>query len=165
MPVTELNHYLIRANNLERTKDFYCKVLGFELCRGRTFRSQAYWLASTARSRCIWRRPACRTRSSTTSAARERGPGQFRRGRPYRFPRNGTRPAGEAPEGAQGRLPPRNFPESQLYQLFIKDPTASPSSSISSASPRRPTGAARTTRRCRAMKASKKKTAKAKVAA
>ena len=28
MPVTELNHYLIRANNLERTKDFYCKVLG-----------------------------------------------------------------------------------------------------------------------------------------
>jgi len=23
MPVTELNHFLIRANNLERTKDFY----------------------------------------------------------------------------------------------------------------------------------------------
>jgi len=25
MPVTELNHFLIRANDLERTKDFYCK--------------------------------------------------------------------------------------------------------------------------------------------
>src|SRR5207248_4795186 len=25
-PVTELNQYLIRWNNLERTKDFYCKL-------------------------------------------------------------------------------------------------------------------------------------------
>ncbi len=31
MPVTELNHYFVRANDLERTKDFYCEVLGFEV--------------------------------------------------------------------------------------------------------------------------------------
>ena len=24
MPVTELNHYFVRANDLEQTKDFYC---------------------------------------------------------------------------------------------------------------------------------------------
>ena len=30
MPLTELNHYFVRANDLERTKRFYCEVLGFE---------------------------------------------------------------------------------------------------------------------------------------
>ena len=33
MPVTGLNHYLIVAKNLERTRDFYCKVLGMEIGR------------------------------------------------------------------------------------------------------------------------------------
>ena len=28
MPITELNHYLLVAKNLERTKKFYQKVLG-----------------------------------------------------------------------------------------------------------------------------------------
>ena len=31
MPVTELNHFLIIASDLERTKNFYCDVLGFEV--------------------------------------------------------------------------------------------------------------------------------------
>ena len=31
MPVTELNHYFVRANDVERTKDFYCDVLGFSV--------------------------------------------------------------------------------------------------------------------------------------
>src|SRR5258708_36354629 len=44
MPVTELNHYLIRANNLERTKDFYCKVLGFEVMPRPDFPFPGYWL-------------------------------------------------------------------------------------------------------------------------
>jgi catechol 2,3-dioxygenase-like lactoylglutathione lyase family enzyme len=44
MPVTELNHYLIRANNLERTKDFYCDVLGFEIMPRPDFPFPGYWL-------------------------------------------------------------------------------------------------------------------------
>ena len=31
MPVTELQHYFVRANDLERSRRFYCDVLGFEL--------------------------------------------------------------------------------------------------------------------------------------
>ena len=31
MPITELNHFLLVAKNLERTKEFYQKVLGLEL--------------------------------------------------------------------------------------------------------------------------------------
>src|SRR5262245_25874797 len=31
MPLTELNHYFVRANDLEQTRRFYCEVLGFEV--------------------------------------------------------------------------------------------------------------------------------------
>jgi catechol-2,3-dioxygenase len=31
MPLTELNHYFVRANDLEQTRRFYCDVLGFEV--------------------------------------------------------------------------------------------------------------------------------------
>src|SRR6266581_4153140 len=71
MPVTELNHFLIRANDLERTKDFYCKVLG-----------HIAFLATD----------------------------------PEKFVKH------LKAVGVPCR--PRNFPESQLYQLFIKVPDA-----------------------------------------
>jgi catechol 2,3-dioxygenase-like lactoylglutathione lyase family enzyme len=44
MPVTELNHYFIRANNLETTRQFYCEVLGFEEMYRPNFPFQGYWL-------------------------------------------------------------------------------------------------------------------------
>ena len=44
MPLTELNHYFIRANDLEKTKDFYCDVLGFEVMPRPSFPFPGYWL-------------------------------------------------------------------------------------------------------------------------
>ena len=45
MPLTELNHFLLVAKNLERTKDFYCKVLGLEVAAERPdFGFPGYWL-------------------------------------------------------------------------------------------------------------------------
>jgi len=44
MPLTELNHYFVRANDLERTKDFYVDVLGFELMPRPDFPFPGYWL-------------------------------------------------------------------------------------------------------------------------
>jgi catechol 2,3-dioxygenase-like lactoylglutathione lyase family enzyme len=29
MPLTELNHYLVRTNDLDRARRFYCEMLGF----------------------------------------------------------------------------------------------------------------------------------------
>jgi catechol 2,3-dioxygenase-like lactoylglutathione lyase family enzyme len=43
LPVIELNHYLIRANNLERTRDFYRVVLGFEVMPRPDFPFPGYW--------------------------------------------------------------------------------------------------------------------------
>ena len=45
MPLTELNHFLLVAKNLERTKDFYCKVLGMDVANERPdFGFPGYWL-------------------------------------------------------------------------------------------------------------------------
>ena len=43
--LTELNHFLLVAKNLERTRDFYCKVLGLEVAQERPdFGFPGYWL-------------------------------------------------------------------------------------------------------------------------
>jgi catechol 2,3-dioxygenase-like lactoylglutathione lyase family enzyme len=44
MPVTELNHYFVRANDLERSRRFYCDVLGFEVMPRPDFPFPGYWL-------------------------------------------------------------------------------------------------------------------------
>jgi catechol 2,3-dioxygenase-like lactoylglutathione lyase family enzyme len=44
MPLTELNHYFVRANDLERSKRFYCEVLGFEAMPRPNFAFPGYWL-------------------------------------------------------------------------------------------------------------------------
>ena len=45
MPITALNHFLLVSKNLERTKDFYCRVLGFEVAKERPdFGFPGYWL-------------------------------------------------------------------------------------------------------------------------
>jgi len=45
MPITALNHFLLVSKDLERTKDFYCTVLGFEVAAERPdFGFPGYWL-------------------------------------------------------------------------------------------------------------------------
>ena len=44
MPVTELNHYFVRANDLEQSRRFYCDVLGFEVMPRPDFPFPGYWL-------------------------------------------------------------------------------------------------------------------------
>lgn len=51
MPVTELNHYFVRANDLEATKDFYCKALDLEIMPRPPFPFSGYWLGREGR---IW---------------------------------------------------------------------------------------------------------------
>ena len=44
MPITSLNHFLLVAKDLERTKDFYQQVLGLELAERPDFGFPGYWL-------------------------------------------------------------------------------------------------------------------------
>jgi len=44
MPLTELNHYFVRAKDLERSRAFYCEALGFEVMPRPDFPFPGYWL-------------------------------------------------------------------------------------------------------------------------
>jgi len=44
MPLTELNHYFVRCKDLERSRNWYCDVLGFEIMPRPPFPFPGYWL-------------------------------------------------------------------------------------------------------------------------
>lgn len=49
MPITELNHYFVRATDLERTKNFYCDVIGLKVMDRPTFPFPGYWLGTNGK--------------------------------------------------------------------------------------------------------------------
>ena len=49
MPVTELNHYFVRANDLEKTKRFYIEVLGMEVMARPDLPFPGYWLGANGK--------------------------------------------------------------------------------------------------------------------
>lgn len=123
MPLTELNHYFVRANDLEKTKDFYCDVLGFEVMPRPNFPFKGYWLGVNGKIQVHMGQDGIDNAElyflgTTRSNARDNAgvvdhiaflasePGDFVR----RFKARGM------------DYQPRSLPESDLYQLFIKDP-------------------------------------------
>ncbi|MGE0314764.1 MAG: VOC family protein [Lautropia sp.] len=44
MPITDINHYLVRTGNLERSRRFYVDVLGFDETPRPDFPFPGYWL-------------------------------------------------------------------------------------------------------------------------
>ena len=123
MPVTELNHYFVRAQNLERTRDFYVKVLGFEVMPRPDFPFKGYWLGVGGKIQVHMGQAGIENEElyylGTTKASANDNAGvvdhiAFLATDPeaflQRFKQMGV------------SVRPRNLPESQLYQLFIKDP-------------------------------------------
>ena len=51
MPLTELNHYFVRANDVKKTRDFYCKALDLEEMPRPDFPFPGYWLGREGK---IW---------------------------------------------------------------------------------------------------------------
>jgi len=123
MPVTELNHYLIRANDLERTKDFYCEVLGFEVMPRPDFPFPGYWLGVNGKIQ-VHMAQAGIPNSQLYFLGSPKNAATTNSGVIDHIAFLAT-----DPDQFVGRLRklgvpvhPRNFPESQLYQLFLKDP-------------------------------------------
>lgn len=123
MPVTELNHYFVRANDLERTKEFYCEVLGFEVMPRPAFPFPGYWLGVNGRIQVhmgphgipdaglyyLGTTPRSATDSSGVVdhiAFLATHPEAFKQ----RFDRLGIKTRN------------RYFPEFRLYQTFVADP-------------------------------------------
>ncbi|HSA89516.1 MAG TPA: VOC family protein [Burkholderiales bacterium] len=123
MPLTELNHYLLVARNLERTKKFYQDVLGMELAERPDFGFPGYWLklgddicvhlASQAPNRIrdqflLKRHPKGTTGSGSVDhiAFLAKDPSEVReRIQKHKLPMHF-----------------RSFPDAKLFQIFLKDP-------------------------------------------
>ena len=123
MPLTELNHYFVRANDLEKTKDFYCDVLGFEVMPRPNFPFPGYWLGingkiqvhiglAGVKNQEIYYLGTPRNAATDHSGVIDHI--AFLASEPERFIRK-FREAGVS-------FRPRSLPESELYQLFVKDP-------------------------------------------
>src|SRR3954466_9382021 len=124
MPLTELNHFLLVAKNLERTKDFYCKVLGLEVAAERPdFGFPGYWLKA-GETICV------HLASQNPNKIRDRFLLK-------KHPR-GTTGSGSVdhiaflaqdPQEVRKRIQKnkvemhfRSFPDAKLFQIFLKDP-------------------------------------------
>jgi catechol 2,3-dioxygenase-like lactoylglutathione lyase family enzyme len=46
MPINELNHFFVRAKDVEQSKAFYCDALGFEVMPRPDFPFPGYWLGA-----------------------------------------------------------------------------------------------------------------------
>ena len=124
MPVTELNHYLLVAKNLEKTRKFYQKVLGLKLASERPdFGFPGYWLKAGGNI-CV----------HLASQAPNRIRDQFLL-KKHKKGANGSGTVdhiaflAKKPEEVRKRIQKhkvqmhyRSFPESKLFQIFLKDP-------------------------------------------
>jgi catechol 2,3-dioxygenase-like lactoylglutathione lyase family enzyme len=123
MPITELNHYLLVAKNLEKTRKFYQNVLGLKRAARPDFGFPGYWLKAGGEI-CV----------HLASQAPNRIRDQFLL---KKHPR-GTRGSGSVdhiaflakkPEEVRRRIQKhkvtmhyRSFPDARLFQIFLKDP-------------------------------------------
>ena len=123
MPLIELNHYFVRANDLEQTKNFYCDVLGFEVMPRPNFPFPGYWFGVNGKIQVHMGpdgidnadmyylgtpKDAVKDHAGVVDhiAFLASEPGGFIR----RFKERGV------------DFRPRSLPESDLYQIFVTDP-------------------------------------------
>jgi len=123
MPVTDLNHYLLRANDIEETRDFYVRVLGFDVMPRPDFPFPGYWLGIGGKIQVHVALHGVEQAElyyigSPPKAATDNS------GVVDHIAFVADDPAGMARHlkaiGVAYRA--RYLPESQLYQLFVKDP-------------------------------------------
>ena len=123
MPLTGINHYLVVSKNLERSKDFYHKVLGMELAARPDFGFPGYWLR-LGDDICVHLASKRPNRNRDMFLLKKHGPGvggsgsvdhiaflaqdplEVRR----RILKNGV------------AMHFRSFPDAKLFQIFLKDP-------------------------------------------
>jgi catechol 2,3-dioxygenase-like lactoylglutathione lyase family enzyme len=123
MPVTQLNHFLLVAKDLERTREFYENVLGLERAERPDFGFPGYWLKA-GEGICVH------------LASQE--PNEVRDLYLLKEHPKGTRGSGAVDHIAfiaenllevRARIEKsgvemhfRSFPDAKLFQIFLKDP-------------------------------------------
>ncbi|MEK9776132.1 MAG: VOC family protein [Quisquiliibacterium sp.] len=123
MPIRELNHFFVRALDLERTRQFYTEVLGFEVMPRPNFPFPGYWMGVNGSIQVhvgpsdIPNRQAYYLGTPEDAADGQSGVIDhvaFLADDPTQFI--------ERFRARNIEFRPRHLPDSNLYQLFLRDP-------------------------------------------
>lgn len=126
MPVTSLNHFLLVAKDLERTKDFYCRVLGMEVDPARPdFGFPGYWLKANGET-CVhlaWQ-AANKIRDQFLLKKHPKGTTGSGALDHVAFLARNPNEVRERIQKSKVEMHFRSFPDAQppLFQIFLKDP-------------------------------------------
>ena len=123
MPLTELNHYLLVAKNLERTKKFYQDVLGMQLAERPDFGFPGYWLR-IGEDICVHLASQAPNKIRDQFLLKKHPKGTSGSGSVDHIAFLAQNPS-EVRERIQKHKIPmhfRSFPDAKLFQIFLKDP-------------------------------------------
>jgi catechol 2,3-dioxygenase-like lactoylglutathione lyase family enzyme len=126
MPITELNHFLLVAKDLERTKDFYCRVLGMDVDAARPdFGFPGYWLKANGET-CVHLASQAPNKIRDRFLLKKHPKGTSGSGSVDHIAFLARNP-GEVRERIRKHkveMHYRSFPDAQppLFQIFLKDP-------------------------------------------
>jgi catechol 2,3-dioxygenase-like lactoylglutathione lyase family enzyme len=123
MPITQLNHYLLVARDLERTRSFYQKVLGLELAERPDFGFPGYWL-KTGEDICVHlaSQEPNETRDLFLLKKHPRGTAGSGSVDHIAFLARDPREVRERIQQHGVEMHFRSFPDAKLFQIFLKDP-------------------------------------------
>jgi catechol 2,3-dioxygenase-like lactoylglutathione lyase family enzyme len=123
MPIRELNHFFVRAADLEATRQFYTDVLGFEVMPRPDFPFPGYWMGVNGSIQVhvgpsdIPNRQAYYLGTADDAADGETGVIDH-----VAFLADDPKAFVERFRARGVEFRPRHLPDSNLYQLFIRDP-------------------------------------------
>jgi len=123
MPIRELNHFFVRALDLEETRRFYTEVLGFEVMPRPNFPFPGYWMGVNGAIQ-VHVGPSDIANRQTYYLGTPDDAADGQSGVIDHVAFAADDPAGfiERFKARGIAFRPRHLPESNLYQLFIRDP-------------------------------------------
>ena len=124
MPITALNHFLLVSKNLERTKDFYCQVLGFEVAKERPdFGFPGYWLKANGEiSVHLASQAPNKVRDTFLLKRHPRGTSGSGQVDHIAFLAKDPHEVRNRIQKNKVEMHFRSFPDAKLFQIFLKDP-------------------------------------------
>ena len=123
MPITELNHFLLVAKNLERTKKFYENVLGLQIAERPDFGFPGYWL-KVGDEICVHLASQDPNRIRDTFLLKKHPKGTTGSGSVDHIAFLAQNPGAVRERIQKNKVAMhfRSFPDAKLFQIFLKDP-------------------------------------------
>jgi catechol 2,3-dioxygenase-like lactoylglutathione lyase family enzyme len=123
MPLIKLDHFFVRARDLERSRAFYCEALGFEVMPRPDLPFAGYWLGVNGQIQ-VHMGPDGIPEADDSCLGTSKSSAKGKSGVVDHIAFQATDPAGVALRLANLGIPSRTryIAEIRLYQIFVADP-------------------------------------------